>query len=91
MPTSLNCLGLPVFTQGGIYLGRIIGVEVEAAAVRVVYYQIKKAPRWLGLGKPDFLVSPSQVINLNSDRMIVQDTTKKQTHLEGELIVEPTA
>lgn len=90
MPTSLNCLGLPVFTQGGVHLGKIIGVEVEAAARQVVYYQVKRAPQLFGFGKPDFLIGPGQVISLNSERMTVKDAVKKQTHLESELMVEPT-
>ncbi len=89
-PASLNCLGLPVFTQTGIHLGKVIGVEVEAAARQVVYYQVKKTPQLFSWGKPDFLISPGQVVSLNSDRMTVKDAVKKQTSLESELMVEPT-
>jgi len=81
--------GLPVQTQSGQKLGAIESIEIDAEAHLVIHYVVKPSISLLTLFKKPFLISRSQVVLLNQEKMIVHDsvtsqepaTNKKQTRL----------
>lgn len=70
---SRNLLHLPVYTQSGRRLGRVCDFQIEAETHRVNSY-IAKANI---LKQKTYLIKPSQVIEINSERMTVEDGVLK--------------
>ncbi len=63
---------LPVHTAGGIFLGKVIGFELEAETHLVRAYFVKKI-----LG-PEFSIGREQVISITAEKMIVEDSFVKE-------------
>ncbi|MBI2098857.1 PRC-barrel domain-containing protein [Candidatus Uhrbacteria bacterium] len=64
---------LPVYTRSGIFLGKIVGFELEAEAHLVRVYFVRKI-----LG-PELAISREQVVSITAEKMTVEDTFIKET------------
>jgi len=75
--TSKQLLHLPVYTQSNIFLGNIVGFELDPFQHMIQCYYVKKvnfiASFLQHQEKPDYIVHQRQVISLNTERMLVED------------------
>ncbi len=65
-------LHLPVETESGTKLGTIAGAEIDVEQHVVMRYVVKSS----ALPKPlanELLISPSQVISVTKEKMVVED------------------
>lgn len=73
-----NLRGLPVFTENGTRLGRVVSIIIETANHEVVHYAVKR-PRRLADPLPgELLVHPRQIISVDDRKMVVQDLLIKE-------------
>jgi len=69
-------IGLPVYTQSGIFLGKIIKIETMADQ-RVIKYFVQTANPLKNLLAGQLIISVEQVISLDEEKMVVEDSLKK--------------
>lgn len=72
-----NLVNLPVETQGGQSLGKIMGLTLETESQIVYQYHVKP----LGLGgffAHELLIHRQQVVAISADKMIVEDLVYKK-------------
>lgn len=74
-----NLIGLPVFTQSGINIGKIHEIEAETESQTILKYQVKKS-----LFEKPLLISREQVISINQKSMVVEDAVVKEQEIEAE-------
>jgi uncharacterized protein YrrD len=77
MVPSLPCRNLPVVTQSGVLLGRIVDVEVDEAAREVRFYHVAPPFTLSNLWQRRLLIAPDQVVSLTHRMMIVEDLKSK--------------
>lgn len=68
-----NLLHLPVFTQSGKGLGKVVGFDLNTETHVVTTYYIKTHRL---LSRPfgsELVVAPSQVIKITKEKMVVED------------------
>jgi sporulation protein YlmC with PRC-barrel domain len=68
---SRKLTGLPVVTETGQALGKVLAFDVDVEAHAVMGYHV--GPSWPRGEK--YLVSPAQVVSITAERMTVTDTT----------------
>lgn len=70
-----DSIGLPVETQHGRALGKVIDVEIDIETHVVMHYCVDGKPfvKKLLAGEPDLLIAPTQVISITAEKMIVED------------------
>ncbi len=73
--TAQNLMRLNVYTQRGIRIGRLCGFEFEAESQTILRYIASGG--WFFGGKK-YIIHRSQVVSIESDRMIVQDLVLKE-------------
>lgn len=76
---------LPVYTKGEEFLGKIKDIEINNSDHRVNKYIIKSANVVKRVSGEEIIISPNQVISLDKQKMIVEDSLEKET----ELVKEP--
>jgi|GEM_PF-3128867 uncharacterized protein YrrD len=81
---NLTCRNLPVYTKLGRPVGRVVDVEIEAASQRVLFYHVATNLRLNNLWHRRLLVSPTQVVEITSQGLIIED------NLMGQPLAEPT-
>lgn len=64
---------LPVKTQRGVMLGRIVGIDFDTEAHVVAKYHVARFPVVDELLRRTLLVDPSQVISITSKEVTVED------------------
>lgn len=65
--------GLPVYTVSGSKLGRISSVVFDVDSNVIFQYEV----RMRLIGGHTFLINPSQIVEWNSDKIIVEDSLSK--------------
>ena len=78
--SNKQILNLPVYTRSEDFLGRIIGFEIDAANHQIVQYHVGSSSSMKNIlkNKPDFLISENQVIEVNEEKMTVEDLVIKE-------------
>lgn len=73
-----DLLKLPVVTESGTALGRVSEVEIEPDSAMVLAYWV--SPTFVKglLSNEQYLITPSQVVSITSDKMVVKDGAVKQ-------------
>lgn len=66
-----------VETQSGQFLGHVVGFEVETDTGVIEKYQVKGKFALIGLLQDSLLISKSQIINFDEDKMVVEDAVVK--------------
>lgn len=74
---SSDLINLPVYTESGQNLGRIDSFEVDIDAHAITLYHIKTG-LIKGLWHEQLTIHPSQVVSVNSEKMVVEDSTVKE-------------
>jgi len=73
-----NLLTLPVYTESGTILGRIVDVELDPEDLHVERFRVQ--PGGLkGFLQEEFLIHRTQVIRIEDKRVIVDDTMTPKT------------
>ncbi|MFA7653891.1 MAG: PRC-barrel domain-containing protein [Candidatus Magasanikbacteria bacterium] len=71
-------ISLPVYTQSGQKLGRVVDVNLDIDNHVVIHYVVES-----GIVKKNiFLVSPSQVVSITSKRMNIVDAIIKELNFD---------
>ena len=65
-----NIIGLPVFIEAGLLVGKVVDVELDIDLHAVKNYRISK--KWFGTS---FLVAPKQVKSITLKKMVVSDAS----------------
>jgi len=70
-------IGLSVYTQSGMFLGKVIKVETLSDGQTAQKYIIKNANPLKNLISGQLVVDASQVISVTAEKIIVEDNWKK--------------
>ena len=74
--TSKKLIGLAVFTESGIHLGKVTDLEIDIEAQAILRYVVKG--RLGGIMTKDLIVSVSEVISISSEKMVVRDGRERE-------------
>lgn len=74
-------LKLPVFTKRGLRLGRVVGFELDAGRQAVVRWQVRPHGLAARVVRKPLLVAAEQVIDINEERMLVEDGVEKAVEI----------
>ena len=77
MLTPDQIVGLPVYTQSGIFLGKVIKVETLLDGRAVQKYIIQNANPLKNLISGQLVIDASQVISVTAEKIIVEDNWQK--------------
>ena len=73
-----NLLSLPVYTESGIALGRVVDAELDLEDLHVE--RIRVQPGGLtGLLHDELLIHRTQIIRIEEKRVVVEDTVTPKT------------
>ncbi|HLD27650.1 MAG TPA: PRC-barrel domain-containing protein [Patescibacteria group bacterium] len=87
MQLTFNQLkNLPVYTSSGDLLGKIEEVEIDPRTHQVVKYQVKSQEIIKRLTTGNLLISPSQIISLTNEKMVVEDNVVGNARLVRESV-----
>jgi sporulation protein YlmC with PRC-barrel domain len=81
-----NLYNLPVESESGGRLGVVIGIDLEAETGSVHRYRVKSRGLIKGLLNDELLISPTQVISIDLDRMVVADSVTTEREMAGKKI-----
>lgn len=90
---AVNVINLPVNTESGSHLGRVVGVEVDASGKQVKYYHVSSALPLVKLWGEKLLISPEQVVSISTKEIRVLDNFNKdlsKVNKQTNLVPEPT-
>lgn len=78
--TTKKIIGLPVETQDGTHIGKIVGITIDERHHSVQHYHVSAAPlvKKIISDTPNLLIHPAQVIALSSKKMIVVDNSTRE-------------
>ena len=77
MLNSNQIIGLPVYTQAGMFLGKVIKVETLPDGQTAQKYIVQNANPLKNLISGQLVVDASQVISVTVEKIIVEDSIKK--------------
>jgi len=80
--TKQDIINLPVYTQSEQHLGKVVDFEVSSNSHNIEKYKVRSMSIVGGILQKYLFVSPSQVISISKERMIVEDTLTKQEALK---------
>lgn len=76
---------LTVKTQSNVFLGYIIGFEMDTIEQKIINYYVKKGvfanPLLQQLTTADHIIHQSQVLSITSERMLVEDAAVREEML----------
>jgi len=76
--SSVDLINLPVYTQSGQGLGRIVSFDLDVDSHLVVNYHVSTG-LIKGLWHQRLLIHRSQVIAINKEKIVVEDNVAKET------------
>ena len=68
-------LHLPVLTRSGIKLGKITNAEIDADPQTIIKYHVSAGP----FSDKNYIIDRSQVLEIETDKMVVDDATVRAT------------
>ena len=72
-------LGLPVVTKSGQKLGRVVNCLIETESQNLSQYEVKPSL----LTRQSLLINRNQVIIIEKDKIIVEDSVAPQSAIES--------
>ena len=75
--SSNNLINLPVYTQAGDHLGQVDSFEINIDTRQIENYHVKTGSI-KGLWHEQLVINHSQVVSISDEKMVVEDSTKKQ-------------
>lgn len=74
MITKNDLIDLPVYTQSGEYLGRVVDFELDPATHTIFRYHVRSRDSIKDLLQArELVIASAQVISLNNEKMVVDD------------------
>ncbi len=70
-------IDLPVYTENGYYLGRVIKVEVDPQTGQATNYVVRSSNFIKNLFRGTLVISERQVISISPEKMVVEEAWKK--------------
>jgi len=70
-------IGLPVYTQSGMFLGKVIKVETLPDGQTAQKYIVKNTSPLKNLLSGQLIISVEQVISIDEEKMVVEDSVRK--------------
>ena len=70
-------INLPVYTQSGSYLGRVVDLEIDSSTGRVEKYFVKSHNFLKNLFQRRLIISADQVLSVSKEKIVVRDAFKK--------------
>jgi uncharacterized protein YrrD len=83
-----NLINLSVETESGNALGAVSGVDIETEAHAIKSYRVKSKGIIKGLLNDELLISSTQVISIDKDKMVVDDNAVREKILNAKKIVQ---
>lgn len=77
MLTPNQIIGLPVYTQAGVFLGKVTKVELVPDGQAVQKYIVQSVNPLKNLISGQLVIDVSQVISVTAEKIIVEDNWKK--------------
>ncbi len=71
--TAQKLLGLPVETQAGEKLGKVVDIEIDVESHLVRKYHVKSGSVITGIFHNVLLVDRTEVVSVSKEKMIVED------------------
>jgi len=84
---SRDLHGLPVFTESGSLLGKVLGfdLDVDSHSVRLYHVGARNWPR----PASTFEISPGQVVSITAERMTVKDAVEAEAGTVRQAVNKP--
>ena len=79
---SKDLINLPVYSESGQRLGKISDFEIESSSQNIIKYYVKPESIIKELVSRELVISAQQVISIDKEKMIVEDTLTKETEKE---------
>lgn len=73
-------IGNKVFSQSGVYLGRVIDFRINVSEQNIVKYYV--SGDFFGLIKKPLIIDASQVVKIEKDKIIVDDAIIPQKAID---------
>lgn len=84
--SSKDLMHIPVRTQSDVFLGYVIGFEMDTLQHLVQNYYVKKGvfttPFLHNVGSADYSIHRSQVLSITPERILVEDAVVKDEALQ---------
>ncbi len=86
-----NIIGLPVETQHGTPLGKVVDIEIDSTSSTVSHYLVSTVSfvKQLVSQESELRIAPSQVVSISQTKMVVVDLEAGQTIDAGEELGAP--
>jgi sporulation protein YlmC with PRC-barrel domain len=85
-------INLPVYTQSGQKLGRVVDFELNCELQEVIKYYVRGENIIKELIEKELIITAEQVISIDDKKMIVEDLVIKEKEAVGEkATVQPIA
>lgn len=75
--SSQQLIGLPVYTKSGKHLGQIVSLSIETDIGQVTHFHVRTG-LISGLWHQELLIAREQVLSIDEDRMVVDDSVAQQ-------------
>jgi len=79
-------INLPVYTKSGENLGKLKEIEIDTNTHQISNYLVKSSQMINRLSTKQLIIKPSQVVGVDKEKMIVEDSVIRQEGLIGEAI-----
>jgi len=83
-----NLINLSVETSSGNALGAVSGVDIETETHAIKSYRVKSKGIIKGLLNDELVISSTQVISIDKDKMVVNDNAVTEKILDAKKIVQ---
>ena len=85
-------INLPVYTQSGQKLGRVVDFELNCELQEVIKYYVRGENIIKELIEKELIITAEQVVSIDDKKMIVEDLVIKEKEAVGEkATVQPIA
>ena len=71
-------INLPVFTQSEQTLGKICDFELDSETQKIIKYHVKSEKLIKELLAKELIISSEQVISIDKEKMVVEDSVTKE-------------
>lgn len=69
-----DIINLPVYTQSGQHLGRVVDFELESNTQAIINYHVRGRDIIKELLSSDLIINREQIISITKEQMIIEDS-----------------
>lgn len=74
--TSKRLIGLQVFTESGIFVGKVFDLEINLESHAILRYIIKS--RLGAIVAKELIITPAEIVSISAEKMIIKDGTVRE-------------